>query len=1635
MLLADLDRDNDLDAIVSGTSSNIVTLSWNRGDGVFENRVDYPAGVPVYATVGDFDGDSWPDVAVAGWGGSVTILYSPGEGSPTIVNVTVGQNPRSITALDLEGDGDLDLAVTRYSAGTVALLVNTGGVFALGSEVPARPAKSITAADIDADGRPDLITGSHEGYVTILRQTGAGGFARTDLSAGGVVSMAVAVDLNGDGRLDLATANEDNSASVLLNLGGGAFAPRVLYTVGNLAQSLDTGDIDDDGDMDLVVANYSQSTASILLNNGAGAFPEIQAFAAGERPRDVVVGDVNGDGQLDLATSNDQPAGSFAIVLNTAIVGNEGFLPAVSYPTGMTPYAIALGDLDRDGDPDAIVSCAVARAITVSMNQGNGTFASRVDYPAGLAVHAAVGDFDGDSWPDVAVADWDGTVRVMRFVNGSLVSSATVSLSGNPRAVVAVDLDGDGDLDLAVARHGIQDVALLSNSGGAFTHTGTIPVPQPKSVTAADLDSDGVPEVISGSPQGSVSILKRNTAGSYVATTLTMGSLVSMVVAADLDGDGHLDLATANESSTASVRMNLGNGTFAPRTNYTIGPLAQSLGVGDVDVDGDPDLIVASYTAQSVRVLYNFGGVFPANLDFATDGRPRGLVVGDVNGDGAPDLAAANETALGSFAILINKEYGGVTLTPAAGAPGMVVRIRALGLNGTSEVWFGETPAMFQVVADTLVEAEVPEGARTGPVRVHTPLRVIHGPVFIVSPMILSFVPTVAPAGGAVTLSGYNFATVDTVRFNGALALFTIVSDEEIQTEVPLDATDGPITAWNPGGTGTSAGPFDVAPFPAPQIIHYTPSAMPGDTVTILGHNLGRTMQVSFNGAVALFTVISDEQIEATVPPAATSGPLFVTNPGGTVSAGLFIVGPRVLGINLSWNDCGVAGDSVKTFACDTNTGVDHLVATFVPPRGINRFVGLSADLRIAATSLPDWWKHGAGQCRPGGSLVPEFDVPGEACATAWPGTQAGGFSYELGSYGANTARLRLQAAVPSEEAFALVDGLEYYAFRVRVARAKTTGAGSCAGCLVPVQVRLENIQLFQPADANRDPLLDAPIHGATAYWQGITGAQPQIASITPAAGPPGAGVTILGAGLSAASAVRFGNTEAVFAQVSDSQLSATIPGGARTAPVRVTTPFGSAVGGGDFIVSPEIDFFLPEQGPEGSEVTIFGHNFGTATAIAFHGVPAAYVIQTDTSIVATVPAGATEGPITVTNPGGATASFESFRLGPSAGVFNLSWDECGLAGGEIKTFACNTNSGSPFTLVASFAPPANVTEVTGLSADIRVSSPVYPDWWKFGLGACRPGSQLFASAGFATNGACSDLLHSNGASGSSVGYTASYYGPGTARLSILMSFPAPSATLDPTREYYGFKLNIGRQRTVSDGACAHCDRPVALALEQIRIHRAGGAEDVAITSTFRRSAALWQGTPQPPPDLSSFSPPGGDVGAQVDLHGVRFAGVTSVRFGAVEAEFTINSNALITALVPEGTASAPIEITSVYGSDVSQGPFIFAPDIRDVAADPSSDETRARNEIPEVLALDRVAWDAGASALAVTVALPRTGPASFEMFDVSGRRLAGQRLDGLGAGTHELSLRPSVPLRPGVHFVRLTLNRETVSRRFVVVQ
>src|SRR6267378_668326 len=187
-------------------------------------------------------------------------------------------------------------------------------------------------------------------------------------------------------------------------------------------------------------------------------------------------------------------------------------------------------------------------------------------------------------------------------------------------------------------------------------------------------------------------------------------------------------------------------------------------------------------------------------------------------------------------------------------------------------------------------------------------------------------------------------------------------------------------------------------------------------------------------------------------------------------------------------------------------------------------------------------------------------------------------------------------------------------------------------------------------------PAGDVGIHAYTtaftfSAWEGgdTAGAStsPTITSFAPTSGSVGGSVTINGTNFTGATAVAFNGVSASFTVTSDTAIQATVPAGATTGPLSVTTPGGTATSSSAFTVGsgPTIASFAPTSGSVGTSVTINGTNFTGATTVAFNGLGASFTVTSDTAIQATVPAGATTGPLSVTTPGGTATSAGAFTV------------------------------------------------------------------------------------------------------------------------------------------------------------------------------------------------------------------------------------------------------------------------------------------------------------------------------------------------------------------------------------------------------
>ena len=214
------------------------------------------------------------------------------------------------------------------------------------------------------------------------------------------------------------------------------------------------------------------------------------------------------------------------------------------------------------------------------------------------------------------------------------------------------------------------------------------------------------------------------------------------------------------------------------------------------------------------------------------------------------------------------------------------------------------------------------------------------------------------------------------------------------------------------------------------------------------------------------------------------------------------------------------------------------------------------------------------------------------------------------------------------------------------------------------------------------------------------------ITGFSPTSGPVGTAVTINGVDFTGTTRVTFNGTAATFTVTSDSVIQTAVPAGATTGLLTVTTPVATTASGPAFTVAPIVTSFAPASGRAGTTITITGLNFLGTTAVRFNGTPASFSGVSETSIQATVPAGATSGPISVTAPAGTGTSTTAFIVRVTltvakTGVFRgtVTSTPAGIACGS--TCAADFNSGTVVTLTPT---PAFLSLFSGWSGCDSVS-------------------------------------------------------------------------------------------------------------------------------------------------------------------------------------------------------------------------------------------------------------------------------------------------------------------------------------------
>jgi hypothetical protein len=629
----DFDGDGDMDLAVVDNSNAFVRMYLNDGSASFTLNNSYAIGSnPSELSSGDFNGDGAMDISVSSTNSAVlSILFN----TPTplaVVSVSPTKN-----AIDVTKSSTIQLVFDQtINAGTVNQTnlpiwgdysgLIPGSYSVVGSTVTFTPTVdfhvnekvqvTVSPSVLSTLGR--LIPNGYTTEFVVETTFGTGDFSTiVDYTTGTNSAVAATVaDLDNDGDLDFVVSTAvfaGSNIAVYFNNGNASFTHNANYTHSGYSYGISDGDFNNDGFVDLVISNGFQDTITVRLNDGSGGFATSNDYllvGADPYPMGAAVGDYNGDGHLDIATAQNDGF-KMSVLINKAD-GSGTFNAAVDYAIGSKGMDIAAGDFDNDADLDVVVMGA-NNAITVLMNNGDGTFAAGVQYTivSGGTGSIASADINADGFLDLLIST-PGSSKVQVFLNsgtGTFPVKTEYDVDGLNLGIGLGDFDADGDLDAAVSVQGASELSILTNLGaGVFgskvDYAGFV---SPRRLSTGDFDNNGSLDLVVSDLSASKASVLLNTANQ--SPTVTTPSLITQAI----DASGHVSFqATVTDADTDLTRLQVQYSDDGGSNFYDTELISASPDSGTVDLNnavqyqvGSTDAIDTNTGARVLTIVWD----------------------------------------------------------------------------------------------------------------------------------------------------------------------------------------------------------------------------------------------------------------------------------------------------------------------------------------------------------------------------------------------------------------------------------------------------------------------------------------------------------------------------------------------------------------------------------------------------------------------------------------------------------------------------------------------------------------------------------------------------------------------------------------------------------------------------------------------------------------------------------------------------------------------------------------------------------------------------------------------------------------------------------------------------------------------
>ncbi len=650
---ADLNADGVQDVIAGEYSSNYY------GEISRVYGIDGPTGGTLWTylvndgvrsmTIGDLNNDGVMDaVAAASYHSSNTpdgrVHGIDGTDGSQLWTYYTGSTNNSVTVGNFNGDEYPDVAVGSFDDYVHAINGQTG-VGLWSTLIGSLWLNAVDAGDVNDDGTDDVgfaheYLAGWDNYLGVLN--GIDGSEIWSLTVPYVVMDVLIDDIDQDGDLEAIFGgihSDDHGEVFVRNALTGDL--EWSYNLGSLNHTngdilLRSHDIDQDTDPDLIVGTYL-GTHVIYAFDGGSDTPMWISDTLDGNTRDIAFGDVTGDGDLNIVTAT-----SDRVQVLNATDGSKTWY----YVVDGTMNSTSCADLDDDGVTDVAAGGGAEHSGTPP-DPGKGVWALKTvhspllwEYPFGEYGNAlAVGDLDGDTYDDVVgVSSLDDlAVAVEGETGGELWTWVGTA---NLYAVTTGDYDNNQQDDVAVGGDDDRVTALYASSGGIMWQFND-PTNQiyRKCLESADLNGDGNVDVIAGSDDGHVYAI--NGVSGTELWNAPVGASVGEVELAQMNGTGPLDVVVAVGSGASGEKVVVLDGSDgSPLWDYIAPDAVEHVEVLDVNGDNVPDVAAAVTPYGTKQVIMINGATHTAiwNQPLPIPSNVHSMAHGDLDGDEIPDV-------------------------------------------------------------------------------------------------------------------------------------------------------------------------------------------------------------------------------------------------------------------------------------------------------------------------------------------------------------------------------------------------------------------------------------------------------------------------------------------------------------------------------------------------------------------------------------------------------------------------------------------------------------------------------------------------------------------------------------------------------------------------------------------------------------------------------------------------------------------------------------------------------------------------------------------------------------------------------------------------------------------------------------